>query len=154
MGVLSAFRNNSRAQNRVAHIKCDGYRLQPFRWEICTSTHATFWYHISVQCQSGLLAFNLSLWKVTLSPSQYGFDNHTYCIWRNCDSQSFAILFPSCIGLLYYTKGWLDHSFLFPGVEKGFTLDVIIRGQLTTIFLCIWPFLAWWRANKQKARWS
>ena len=49
-----------------------------------------------------------------------------------------------------YAKDWLDHSFLFPGLvwsEKS--LDVITRRQSTTIFLCIGPFSAWWRTNKQ-----
>ena len=28
-------------------------------------------------------------------------------------------------------------------------MDVVTRGQLTTIFLCIGPFLAWWPTNNQ-----
>ena len=40
---------------------------------------------------------------------------------------------------------WTIHSsFLVLSVlEKGFTLDVITRGQSTTILLCNWPFSAW-----------
>ena len=48
--------------------------------------------------------------------------------------------------------GCTNHSsFLVKsGLEKGFTLDLITRGQSTTIFLCIGPFSAWWRqTNKQ-----
>ena len=39
--------------------------------------------------------------------------------------------------------------FLVLKLEKGFTLDVITRGQSTTILLCIGPFLAKWRTTKQ-----
>ena len=41
--------------------------------------------------------------------------------------------------------GWTVHSsfLVLCGLRKGFTLDVISRGQATTIFLCIGPFLAW-----------
>ena len=56
-----------------------------------------------------------------------------------------------------YANDWLDHSFLFPGLvglKKSFTLDVITRGQSTSIFLCIGPFLAWWRTNDRTTRWS
>ena len=45
-----------------------------------------------------------------------------------------------------YAKDWLDHSFLslfLSSLEKSFTLDVITRGQSTSIFLCIGPFSAW-----------
>ena len=47
--------------------------------------------------------------------------------------------------------GWTIHSFflVLSGLKKSFTLDVITRGQSTTIFLCIGPFSAWWRTNKQ-----
>ena len=31
----------------------------------------------------------------------------------------------------------------------GLVLDVITRGQSTTVFLCIGPFLAWWQPNEQ-----
>ena len=51
---------------------------------------------------------------------------------------------------VYYAKDWLDHSFPFPGLvwsEIFFTLDLIIRGQATTIFLCIGPFSAWSRTT-------
>ena len=48
-----------------------------------------------------------------------------------------------------YAKDWLDHSFLFPGLKKSFTLDVITRWQSTSIFLCIKPFSAWWWTNEQ-----
>ena len=48
-----------------------------------------------------------------------------------------------------YAKDWLNHSFLFPGLEKGFTLDVITRGRSSAIFLCIGPFLAWWQPNNR-----
>ena len=48
---------------------------------------------------------------------------------------------------------WMDQLFLFflmcSGLEKGFTLDVITRGQSTTIFLCIGPFSTWWQTNKR-----
>ena len=56
--------------------------------------------------------------------------------------------------------GWTNHfSFLvLSGLKKGFTLDVITRGQSTTIFLCIGLFSAWWQTNKQTykrpTRWS
>ena len=33
--------------------------------------------------------------------------------------------------------------------KKSFILDMITRGQSTTIFLCIGPFSAWSRTNKQ-----
>ena len=47
--------------------------------------------------------------------------------------------------------GWTIHSFflVLSGLKKSFTLDVITRGQSTTIFLCIGPFSAWWRTNKR-----
>ena len=47
-----------------------------------------------------------------------------------------------------YAKDWLD-LVLLSGLEKGFTLDVITRGQSTTIFLCIRPFSAWLHLNKR-----
>ena len=53
-----------------------------------------------------------------------------------------------------YAKDWLDHSFLFPGLKKSFTLDMITRGQSTTIFLCIGPFSAWWQTNERTTGWS
>ena len=47
--------------------------------------------------------------------------------------------------------GWTIHSFflVLSGLKKSFTLDMITRGQSTTIFLCIGPFSAWSRTNKQ-----
>ena len=47
--------------------------------------------------------------------------------------------------------GWTINSFflILPGLKKSFTLDVITRGHSTTIFLCIGPFSAWSRTNKQ-----
>ena len=41
--------------------------------------------------------------------------------------------------------GWTIHSpfLVLFGLKKHFTLDVITRGQATTIFLCIGPFSAW-----------
>ena len=41
--------------------------------------------------------------------------------------------------------GWTNHSFflVLSGLKKSFTLDMITRGQSTTIFLCIGPFSAW-----------
>ena len=47
--------------------------------------------------------------------------------------------------------GWTIHSpfLVLFGLKKNFTLDVITRGQSTTIFLCIGPFLARWRTTKQ-----
>ena len=41
--------------------------------------------------------------------------------------------------------GWTIHSFflVLSGLKKSFTLDMITRGQSTTIFLCIGPFSAW-----------
>ena len=41
--------------------------------------------------------------------------------------------------------GWTIHSpfLVLFGLKKNFTLDVITRGQATTIFLCIGPFSAW-----------
>ena len=47
--------------------------------------------------------------------------------------------------------GWTIHSpfLVLFGLKKNFTLDVITRGQATTIFLCIGPFSAWWRTNEQ-----
>ena len=48
--------------------------------------------------------------------------------------------------------GWTNNTsflVLLYGVEKGFVLDVITRGQSTTTFLCIGTFLAWWWTNKQ-----
>ena len=47
--------------------------------------------------------------------------------------------------------GWTIHSFflVLSGLKKSFTLDMITRGQSTTIFLCIRPFSAWWHPNKQ-----
>ena len=53
-----------------------------------------------------------------------------------------------------FAKDWLDHSFSFlvlSGLEKGFTLDVITRGQSTNIFLCIWTFSAWWRQTNKRS---
>ena len=46
--------------------------------------------------------------------------------------------------------GWTIHSsfMVLSGLEKGFTLDVITRGQSTTIFLCIGP------SNNQPTGWS
>ena len=47
--------------------------------------------------------------------------------------------------------GLISHSsflVLLPGLEKGFTLDVITREQLTTVFLSIGPFSAWWLTNE------
>ena len=36
-----------------------------------------------------------------------------------------------------YAKDWLDQSFLFPGLEKGFTYDMdVITGEQPAI---IWP---------------
>ena len=45
--------------------------------------------------------------------------------------------------------GWTIHSFflVLSGLKKSFTLDMITRGQSTTIFLCIGPFSAWWQTN-------
>ena len=42
--------------------------------------------------------------------------------------------------------GWTIHSpfLVLFGLKKNFTLDVITRGQATTIFLCIGPF---WHGN-------
>ena len=47
--------------------------------------------------------------------------------------------------------GWTIHSFflVLSGLKKSFTLDVITRGQSTTIFLCIGPYSAWWQTNDQ-----
>ena len=47
--------------------------------------------------------------------------------------------------------GWTINSFflVLSGLKKSFTLDVITRGQSTTIFLCIGPFYAWWQTNKR-----
>ena len=47
--------------------------------------------------------------------------------------------------------GWTIHSFflVLSGLKKSFTLDVITRGQSTTIFLCIGPFSAWWQTNER-----
>ena len=47
--------------------------------------------------------------------------------------------------------GWTIHSFflVLSDLKKIFTLNVITRGQSTTIFLCIGPFLASWRTNEQ-----
>ena len=47
--------------------------------------------------------------------------------------------------------GWTINSFflVLSGLKKSFTLVVITRGQTTTIFLCIGPFLAWWWKTKQ-----
>jgi len=47
--------------------------------------------------------------------------------------------------------GWTIHSFflVLSGLKKSFTLDMITRGQSTTIFLCIGPFSAWSRTNEQ-----
>ena len=41
--------------------------------------------------------------------------------------------------------GWAIHSsfLVLSGLEKGFTLNVITRGQSLTISLCIGPFSAW-----------
>ena len=40
--------------------------------------------------------------------------------------------------------GWTIHSsfLVLCGLEKGFTLDPITRGQSTTLFVCVGPFLA------------
>ena len=47
--------------------------------------------------------------------------------------------------------GWTIHSpfLVLFGLKKNFTLDVITRGQATTIFLCIGPFSAWSRTTEQ-----
>ena len=47
--------------------------------------------------------------------------------------------------------GWTIHSFflVLSGLKKSFTLDMITRGQSTTIFLCIGPFSAWRQTNEQ-----
>ena len=47
--------------------------------------------------------------------------------------------------------GWTIHSpfLVLFGLKKNFTLDVITRGQATTIFLCIGPFSAWSQTNEQ-----
>ena len=52
--------------------------------------------------------------------------------------------------------GWTIHSpfLVLFGLKKNFTLDVITRGQATTIFLCIGPFSAWWRTTKRTPGWS
>ena len=44
--------------------------------------------------------------------------------------------------------GWTIHSpfLVLFGLKKNFTLDVITRGQATTIFLCIGPF---WHGHEQ-----
>ena len=46
---------------------------------------------------------------------------------------------------------WTIHSFflVLTGLKKSFTLDVITRGQSTTIFLCIGPFSTWSRTTEQ-----
>ena len=46
--------------------------------------------------------------------------------------------------------GWTNHStfLVWFGLERRFTVDVISRGQSTTIFLCIRPFLAWWHVTQ------
>ena len=53
--------------------------------------------------------------------------------------------------------GWTIHSsflVLLSGLDKGFTLDAITRGQWTTIFLCLGPFSAWWwTSNVQSCSW-
>ena len=48
--------------------------------------------------------------------------------------------------------GWTIHSsfLVLSGLKKSFTLDMITRGQSTTIFLCIGPFSAWWRTNDNR----
>ena len=52
--------------------------------------------------------------------------------------------------------GWTIHSFflVLSGLKKSFTLDVITKGQSTTISLCIGPFSAWWRTTKRTPGWS
>ena len=42
-------------------------------------------------------------------------------------------------------NGWTIHSIflVLSGLKKSFTLDVITKGQSTTISLCIGPFSAW-----------
>ena len=48
-----------------------------------------------------------------------------------------------------YANDWLDHSFHVPGLEKGFTLDVITRAQSTSISMCNGPFSACWHPTEQ-----
>ena len=47
--------------------------------------------------------------------------------------------------------GWTIHSpfLVLFGLKKNFTLDVITRGQATTIFLCIGPFSAGGQTNER-----
>ena len=77
-------------------------------------------------------------------------------LWWECDRYKDIAQYwtrPS----VNYAKDWLDHSFLslvLSSLEKSFTLDVITRGQSTSIFLCIGPFSAWWRTNERTTRWS
>ena len=51
-----------------------------------------------------------------------------------------------------YAKDWVDRVFLFPGLvwsAKRFSpMDVMTRGQSTSIIVCIWPFSAWWQKNE------
>ena len=52
--------------------------------------------------------------------------------------------------------GLTNHSsfLVLSGLKMSFTLNVITRGQSTTIVLCIGPFLAWWQTNERTTRWS
>ena len=52
--------------------------------------------------------------------------------------------------------GWTIHSsfLVLSGLKKSFTLDLITRGQSTTIFLCIGPFSAWWQTTDRTTGWS
>ena len=51
--------------------------------------------------------------------------------------------------------GWTIHSsvLVLSGLKKSFTLDVITRGQSTTIFLCIGAFFGT-VMNNQTTGWS
>ena len=101
------------------------------------------------------LLMSHSGWKYDTSCANIRHFCHTSCI--SCTS-CINHKNPSSVSNMYilfiarpsvnYAKdwlGWTTHPSLLvlSGVEKGFTVDMITRGQSTTVFQCSGPFSAW-----------